>query len=570
MKETQKKNVKLVKQEGPFHSKAKDGLPKTKLKELAARKFDSHLKYRQKHLKTMLIQGRADYIPKFWDDPSITPEKRGEIEWMAGVEVHKYKHVIAIYGRNERDHRQKFLGPLFQVVNNPNGIMEFKKELAIHGLTVSRYLMETTGVYHFHIVWELKKCFPDSQVIAMNAGTLKEYMPKVSKNDKADAVRMAQVAQLDDFIKRSYIPKPDEFALRELFRQRSKAVRELTRLKNASRKICSSAGFTYKFDFKKVWEMRLMHVFLESEDKFGEAVKCMKEDLFVQKSIGKYKNWLEFNMVEGFKANVLLLFGLIGQAKLNVELMESALLRRINEDEIVKRKVSLLEACNGLGVLSAAGIILESGDVSRFRSVSHYLSYCGISPSEGTSGYEDENAEEEKVVEKPKPNPLSNRELKRLYVGATGSILKAARKSCGSSDETCQNDMIRYSERYIDDKRAKLKLKFKIAAKLARRVFYCLRNDLVYEPDLEYNRSLEFNGVEDAFASVRTPKRQRQAWAYLQMKRLQMDAKSVLEKIQLYTDDPKRRSEIKNDFESFMRKYRFPMEFKESSEEGIA
>ncbi|MCK5343706.1 MAG: transposase, partial [Candidatus Heimdallarchaeota archaeon] len=113
------------------------------------------------------------------------------------------------------------------------------------------------------------------------------------KNDKADAVRIAQVAQLDDFIKTTYIPTKDEFALRELLRQRSKIVREYVRMKNASRKIFASVGFTYKFDFKKEWEMDLIQTFLESEGTIGDAVRHHENQYFVKKNKKQYINLAE-------------------------------------------------------------------------------------------------------------------------------------------------------------------------------------------------------------------------------------------------------------------------------------
>ncbi len=538
-------------------------VPVRDLKPYTQRKFPNNLHYLSKHLKTMLIEGTNKFLPKFWDDDNITLDEWNRIEWMAGVEVHLHKHIIAIYGRNERDHRQKYLGSLLQVMNKPTGFEEFQETLQEYKLHISRFLMETTGIYHFPVFWQLESRFPNSQVIAMNAGDLKDHMPKVSKNDKADAVRMAQVAQLDDFIRKSYIPSPDEFALRELLRQRTKIVRNLVRLKNVIRKIFASTGFSYRFNFEKDWEMKVIQTFLETESTIKEALDAHQDNIMVKKNRSKYKDWLGFNMGTMFKANILLLLGLLGQTRLNVEMVEAALLRKIDTDPILQKKLALLENCNGIGILTAVGIIMESGDITRFYSVSHYLSYCGIGPSEGTSGYEDENTEEEKVVMKAKPNPHSNRELKHLFVGATGAILKASKDQ--RNKPTQRNDMIRYSERYLDDKRAKLKIKFKIAAKLARRVYYCLLTDQKYDPELEYRLIKESNDIKSKNEYSRTPIRKRKAWAYLKMKRMQVDIEDFLDKLQLYGEDDERISRIRNDFKQFMLKYKFPGEFGEDS-----
>jgi transposase len=452
------------------------------------------------------------------------------------------------------------------VNNNPKEFILFKDELERYGFEISRFLMETTGVYHFPIVWQLRDMFPESRIIAMNALTLKEYMPKVSKNDKADAVRIAQVAQLDDFIKKTYIPTKDEFALRELLRQRRKIIREYVRLKNASRKIFASAGFTYKFEFKREWEMKLIQTFLESNRTFGEAVKFHKNQHFVKRNKENYINWINFNMSKMFKANVLFLFGMMGQTKVNLEMVESALLRRINDDATLTEKLSLLKECDGLGILSAVGIILESGDITRFQSVSHYLSYCGISPREGTSGYISEDSEKEKVVSKATPNKFSNHNLKHLYIVATGSLLKKAKENV---KDRFKNDMTRYSGRFVKDKRPKLKLKFKIAAKLARKVFFCLKTNQKYDPNIEYNRNLIFKGEKGIKLQKSMPKRKRQAWAYIKMQLLQKDMEGFLTKIEMWSNDDQRVAAVKRDFEQFMRKYNFPSGFEQLQTEVI-
>lgn len=531
------------------------------LKPYTQRKFPNKLHYLSKHLKTMLVEGTSKFLPKFWDDTSITEKEWDQIEWMAGVEVHLHKHIIAIYGRNERDHRQKYLGPLLVMMNKPSGFEKFQETLQDYRFHISKFLMETTGIYHFPVAWQLKARFPNSRVIAMNAGDLKDHMPKVSKNDKADAVRMAQVAQLDDFVRASYLPSPDEFALRELLRQRTKIVRNLVRLKNVIRKIFASAGFSYKFDFETDWEMKVIRTFLENDGPIKAALAFHRDEYYVKKNRAKYKDWMDFNMGTRFKANILLQFGLLGQTRLNIEMVEAALLREIEAEPEIHGKLALLEDCNGIGILTAVGIILESGDITRFRSVSHYLSYCGIGPSEGTSGYLDENAEEEKVVSKAKPNPHSNRELKRLFVGATASIFKASKDK--NSKTIQENDMMRYSERYIDDKRMKIKIKFKIAAKLARRVYFCLRTNQKYDPNLEYIRSLEYNNTKEKTVKKRLPKRKRQAWALVKMNRMQVDIEDIMDQLQLYGEDDERISRIRNDFTQFMHKYKIPGDFGE-------
>ena len=75
--------------------------------------------------------------------------------------------------------------------------------------------------------------YPKSEVIAMDAKAIHKFLNDGSKSDKADAVKLAQLAQIDDFIKPSHIPSKEIMGLRELVRQLSKVVRENVRSKNS-------------------------------------------------------------------------------------------------------------------------------------------------------------------------------------------------------------------------------------------------------------------------------------------------------------------------------------------------
>jgi hypothetical protein len=295
---------------------------------------------------------------------------------------------------------------------------------------------------------------------------------------------------------------------------------------------------------------------LESDDTLGNAMQLHAKNHMVKKNISKFAVWSNFTMCDGFKANLLLLFGLLNQSILQLQMVETALIRKIENNEALKSRLDLLEECDGIGVLSAAAIIIESGNIQRFHSVSHYLSYCGISPASGTSGYASPEQEQEKTVHRPKPNPLSNHHLKTLFIGATGSIMKAINKDLSPSAKN--NDMLMYASRYMGDLRAKMKIKFKIAAKLARKIYYCLYMGLKYDPECEYNRTIQRNANLNKNTAKKIPKRNRQAWAYAKMRLLHTDMTSLLERIDVPSGDPAALVDVKRNFEQFMRKYRIP------------
>ncbi len=59
--------------------------------------------------------------------------------------------------------------------------------------------------------------------------------------------------------------------------------------------------------------------------------------------------------------------------------------RRV-EDPDVQRKVQALRAFRGVGNATALFVIADLGDPRRFRSTEQVASYCGLTPSEHSSG----------------------------------------------------------------------------------------------------------------------------------------------------------------------------------------
>ena len=65
---------------------------------------------------------------------------------------------------------------------------------------------------------------------------------------------------------------------------------------------------------------------------------------------------------------------------------QTKLLRDLAKTELYRRNVSLLKSFSGMGVLTAMVLLLELGDVSRFRQGDQLSAYAGLSPSQYSSG----------------------------------------------------------------------------------------------------------------------------------------------------------------------------------------
>jgi transposase len=55
-------------------------------------------------------------------------------------------------------------------------------------------------------------------------------------------------------------------------------------------------------------------------------------------------------------------------------------------DSSIKEQITLLTTIPGIGIITAATIIAESGDINRFPTGRHYASYAGLVPRERSSG----------------------------------------------------------------------------------------------------------------------------------------------------------------------------------------
>jgi hypothetical protein len=130
-------------------------------------------------------------------------------------------------------------------------------------------------------------------------------------------------------------------------------------------------------------------------------------------------------------------------------------------------------------VFSAISLITEIGDLSRFQNSSKFLAYCGIAPSGGTSGRETLNAKSEKIVTKDRPNRKCNPILKLMLLQAAGNSIGVAIKGF----ET--NDIVSYAKKMIVTSKTYFKQEFKVAAKLGRKIFHCLKDQQPYLPYLE-------------------------------------------------------------------------------------
>ncbi|QXJ34117.1 IS110 family RNA-guided transposase [Saccharolobus shibatae] len=220
-------------------------------------------------------------------------------------------------------------------------------------------IMESTGPYFFYLHEELtKKGF---KVTVINPLDLKEVFGK--KTDKLDAQRLAKAFILGA-VKGSYIPTGEIRELRELTRYRESLMRKITQVKNEIRKFLEMAGYK-----------------IEPFDKRGMALlEKLSRGGLSEEEKSELKEKLGRSLNDAEKLALKQLVELLKSLEAMVKEVEDMIVSKIPQPVVELSKIP------GVGLISAATIYAEFGDVSRFSSSKAARAYAGFAPRTKQSG----------------------------------------------------------------------------------------------------------------------------------------------------------------------------------------
>lgn len=205
-----------------------------------------------------------------------------------------------------------------------------------------------------------------------------------NKNDKADSKKLAKALQKD------YLPYPvhiksDKSRSLQLFLGiRKRMVLTRVKIMNQAKSIMRSLGI--KSNTKS----------LKSDRGFAKLIELLKEHGFEQEIIKEFH--AEFN-VESKK----------------IEEIESRIKEQIMTNSEFKTNYELLKTIPGIGFIGAATILSVIDDINRFCTAGEYSSYCGLVPSEHSSG---NNVIHGRITKEGPTN------LRVFYIQAAWSIMR--------------------------------------------------------------------------------------------------------------------------------------------------
>jgi transposase len=310
-----------------------------------------------------------------------------------GIDISKYKHdcfILSDLG--------EVLNDGFSFANNAEGFGRLQKELELCGKGNARIGFEATGNYGINLKLFLERIGFDYMEI--NPLLVKEYIKgntlRRTKTDKLDAKSIARYIYEKDYrpYPTSFYPK---FALKQLTRLRSSLVsgrsRYLVQLTNVLD--CIFPEFKPLFGNKfSVTALYILANYPSPEDianmnsRSFDILRRISRGKFSADKFVKLKT-LAKNTVgvfdECYRIELEMLIDLYSQIDSKIDELETDIIN------IIENLNPPTLSIKGIGAISAAVIVSEFGDFSRFENPNKMLSFAGLEPGYFQSGTSEHN-----------------------------------------------------------------------------------------------------------------------------------------------------------------------------------
>lgn len=244
-----------------------------------------------------------------------------------GIDLHSNNSVVVIQDENDQVVKRKRLENKIETVL---AFLESSRD-AISGVVVE-------STYNWY--W-LVDGLQDAgyRMHLANTAAIQQYEGLKHGDDESDARWLATLLRLG-LLPEGHIYPREERAVRDLVRKRSQLVR------NHTRQMLSVENLVVRNTGKRITAPEVRALTSESVDALG----------------------LEDDIVLAIKTNVAVMLCLREQ----IELVEQRVLSKVR----LRKQFQGLLTVDGIGKILAMTIMLETGDIKRFKSVGNYVSYC--------------------------------------------------------------------------------------------------------------------------------------------------------------------------------------------------
>ena len=305
-----------------------------------------------------------------------------------GIDISKYKHdgfILSDFGELVNDG--------FSFTNDAKGFKELEKELTLCGKGNVRIGFESTGNYAINLKLFLERI--GYEFMEINPLLVKEHIRgKTLRRTTTDKLSAKAIAEY--MLSKSYHPHQTEFynkfALKQLtrFRSRLVSIRSSYLVKMTNVLDCIFPEFKPLFDNK----FSVTALYILAHYPTSEAISNMNSrsyDILRRKSRGSF-SMDKFVTLKHLAKNTVGVYDKCYGAQLETLLdLHSQIDCKI--DEIEAEITRIVEELNpptlsvkGIGTVSAAAIIAEFGDFSRYENPNKILAFAGLEPGYFQSG----------------------------------------------------------------------------------------------------------------------------------------------------------------------------------------
>jgi transposase len=327
------------------------------------------------------------------------------------VDLHSNNSYLGIIDKREKKVLKKKM---------PNDLEEILRELKPYRKDLEGIVVEST----FNWYWLVDGLMDNGyRVHLANPSAIKQYEGLKHSDDARDALHLAHLLKLG-ILPEGYIYPKEERPIRDLLRKRLQLVQQKTsHILSFKNLVSRNLGFQMPSnDIKKVKDEDVKEMFKEE------------------------------HLVLAGQANIATMHFL----KERITAIERAVLKRVK----LKEEYQNLLTVPGIGKILALTVMLETGEVRRFREVGNYVSYCRCVGSTRISNGKSKGEGNRKN---------GNKYLSWAYVEAANFAVRG----------------YPYVRSYYQKKTAKTNIVVAIKAvshKLARASYYVIKNQEVFDP----------------------------------------------------------------------------------------
>ena len=258
----------------------------------------------------------------------------------------------------------------FDFKNDRNGVLSLIERL--HALGCSNVVIENTNNFSAALYITLKR--HGLKVASVNPALVPK---KRKKSDRIDAKWVA-ISYLYGLVEEDYIPSAEIQYLRDLTRLRIKLVDMRSALKNKVHALLTRADIHLGNVFSDIFGKQGLAILNSLADGLTDVIRNLEMKHNVAKQV---KDTIENSFLELLNCSVLrILLSLIRAFNEETKRLDRMIAAHIDEHRRLKKLVELIMSVPGVGFITAAIIVAEVEDFTRFPDAKKLVGWAGLAP----------------------------------------------------------------------------------------------------------------------------------------------------------------------------------------------